>query len=178
MEVKSLSIPDVKIVKLDAYADNRGVFMERYHREKFKDMGVNDEFLQDNYSISMPRVIRGMHLQKGQSKLVSVLSGKIIDVVVDMRVESATFGQHVKYVLSAENPELIYVPDGFAHGFANIGDASASVSYKVSAIYDPQKEKGISLLDSDFNIDWGIENPIISERDKSLPTMKEYLAGI
>ncbi|MEO5969567.1 MAG: dTDP-4-dehydrorhamnose 3,5-epimerase [Bdellovibrionia bacterium] len=176
MKVESMEIEGLKVVQLDIWKDSRGFFMERFNLDKFRNAGLPFEFVQDNHSRSIPRVLRGLHYQPepAQGKLVGVLKGKIWDVAVDIRHESKTFGKSFGLELSDENGLLLWIPAGFAHGFCVLGDEPADVLYKVNALYNPKTEAGIKWDDSDFAIKWPVPNPIISERDQKLPSFNDF----
>jgi len=179
IQVLSTNIADLKIVNLTNYSDNRGFFVERYNKKDFLDAGISCDFIQDNYSLSLPNVIRGLHYQQNptQAKLVGCSSGKILDVAVDIRLNSPTLGKYFSIELSAENGTLLYIPAGFAHGFCVLGDEPAGVFYKVDNLYSSSGDGGICFNDSDFNIKWPISNPIISTKDLNLPTFQQYLTS-
>ena len=158
--------------------DGRGYFMETFHHQKFyENTGIQSRFVQDNQSHSKYGVVRGLHMQKGefaQAKLVRVLFGKILDVAVDVRKNSPTFGQYYSVELSAENKKQFYIPKGFLHGFSVLSD-DATVLYKCDAFYDKASEDGVHPLDTDLNIDWKIplDEMIISEKDKNAKSFSE-----
>lgn len=158
--------------------DGRGYFMEAFHQQKFyENTGIQSHFVQDNQSHSKYGVVRGLHMQKGefaQAKLVRVLFGKILDVAVDVRKNSPTFGQYYSVELSAENKKQFYIPKGFLHGFSVLSD-DATVLYKCDAFYDKASEDGVNPLDAELNIDWQIpqELMIISEKDKNAKSFSE-----
>lgn len=158
--------------------DGRGYFMEAFHHQKFyENTGIQSRFVQDNQSHSKYGVVRGLHMQKGefaQAKLVRVLFGTILDVVVDVRKSSPTFGQYYSVELSAENKKQFYIPKGFLHGFSVLSD-DATVLYKCDAFYDKASEDGVNPLDAELNIDWQIpqELMIISEKDKNAKSFSE-----
>ena len=138
-------------------------------------MGIKDEFVQDNHSLSIKNTLRGLHFQRepyAQSKLVRCITGSILDVAVDIRKDSSTFGKHVKVVLSSEDKKMLYIPRGFAHGFLVLSDV-AEVLYKVDNFYSKGYESGIIWNDNELGIDWPITNPILSEKDKGLPSFAE-----
>jgi len=138
---------------------------------------ANDDstvFVQDNHSRSFPNVLRGLHYQPGQGKLVSVIRGRIWDVAVDIRPDSETLGQHYSVELSDENGRMLWIPSGFAHGFCVLGDQPADVLYKVTSVYNPVGEGGIAYDDPELGIKWPIENPIISARDKAQQSFASY----
>ncbi len=156
------------------WSDERGVFFETYHINKFKEAGINESFIQDNQSFSRKGVVRGLHFQKdpfAQGKLVRVITGKALDVVVDIRKGSPTFGQTAKFLLEADKNNMVYIPAGFAHGFAAIEDCI--FSYKCTNVYDKTSESGVLWNDKTLNIDWELANPIVSEKDKELPTFAQ-----
>ncbi len=174
MQIIKTSISDLLLIKLKSFADDRGYFTERYNKKIFTESGIKDEFVQDNYSMSYSSVVRGLHMQKGQAKLVGVISGTILDIAVDMRPGSATYGKYEKFILSSDGDQsLVYIPDGFAHGFANISSDNAHLYYKVSSLYDPKLETGVRWNDPDIAVDWGIDDPIISERDNGLEFFRD-----
>ncbi len=177
MQIEPMKIPDVLRITLDRFEDARGWFIERYHAEKWADLGFTEHFVQDNHSRSKPRVLRGIHLQHNpaQGKLVGVTRGRIYDVAVDLRLDSSTFGQHVGAELSDENHQLLWIPAGFGHGFCVLGEADADVTYKVSGLYNPKGETGVRFDDTELGIDWPITHPIISERDGGLLSLADYI---
>lgn len=170
---KKQSIPDVLSVETKVFNDNRGFFFEHYKESVFSENGINKQFPQENISFSKKNVIRGLHFQKKpheQAKLVSVISGEIYDVAVDVRKNSPTFKKWVSQTLSEKNHNMLYVPEGFAHGFC-VTSESAIVVYKTSNEYSPNHEAGILWNDPDLSIPWPTKSPIISEKDQSLPTL-------
>ena len=174
MEIINLSLPGLKLIRLNVFDDDRGFFKECYRKPRYADYGIECEFVQDNISYSKKDVIRGMHFQSdpGQAKLVSVLQGKIYDVVVDIRPDSPYFGKWEGVYLEADKHEQLYVPIGFAHGFCVLSE-SALVQYKVSAVYDPQTERSLRWNDPDLNISWPVSDPTLSPRDQISPFFKE-----
>jgi dTDP-4-dehydrorhamnose 3,5-epimerase len=177
MEILSTEFAGLKVVQLKIYHDNRGFFVERFNKKLFQDLGLPVDYFQDNHSLSAPNVIRGLHFQNNpsQAKLVGCLRGKILDVAVDIRKNSPTFGKYFSIELSAENGKLLFIPAGFAHGFAVIGDEPADVMYKVDNQFSKEGDGGIRFNDPDLKIDWQIANPIISDKDKNLPLFADYL---
>lgn len=169
-------IEDVILVKPNVFGDNRGFFMETYKKSKFFENGITAEFVQDNHSKSTKGVLRGLHFQAkpfGQAKLVRCTRGRIFDVAVDIRKNSKTFGQYVKVELSEENKNMLYIPNGFAHGFVALTD-EVELMYKTSGEYAPSADRGILWNDKDINIDWNIDfQPILSEKDKVQPNLKD-----
>ncbi len=175
-EFEKQKIEDIILVKPKVYKDNRGFFLESYKKSEFCLNGINADFCQDNYSKSFYRVLRGLHYQikpYEQAKLVRCTKGKILDVALDIRIDSKTYGKYAKVELSSENQFMLYIPEGFAHGFVVLSD-EAEISYKTSYEYMPKYEKGILWCDEDLNIDWGIDfEPILSAKDKNQPKFAE-----
>ena len=170
----NLKIPDVKLIIAKHYVDERGYFLESYKESEFFRNGINVKFLQDNFSHSVKGALRGLHYQKNpkaQAKLVTALKGEIFDVAVDIRKNSPTFGQWVGEILSEKNHKLLYIPEGFAHGFSVLSE-EADVLYKVNQEYSPEDERGIVWNDPEINITWSINKPILQEKDSLLPTLK------
>lgn len=176
MHVETFSIEGLKLITLDVHGDARGFFVERFNEQKFADAGLPTQFVQDNHSRSAPGILRGLHYQHnpGQGKLVGVLRGAILDVAVDIRAGSPTYGQHFSVELSDMNGKLLWLPAGFAHGFCVLGDKPADVLYKVTAPYNANGEGGIRYDDPDLGIHWPIKNPHISQRDEQLEPFSRY----
>lgn len=168
------SIPGVVVVEPRVFEDSRGFFMETYHRQKFAEAGITCEFVQDNHSRSRRGTLRGLHyqLQQPQAKLCRVIQGEVLDVVLDIRRGSPTFGHWTAVVLSADNKREIFVPRGFAHGFVVLSE-TAEFLYKCDDFYLPGDEKGILWNDPELGIEWGIEDPILSEKDRVNPRLSE-----
>ncbi len=177
-EFERLAINDVILVKPKVFGDSRGFFMEAYKKSDFFANGIDVEFNQDNHSKSVKGVLRGLHYQEkpyGQAKLVRCSRGRIYDVAVDIRKESETFGKYVKVELSEENKHMLFIPEGFAHGFVVLSD-EAELLYKASGEYCPRADRGILWCDKDINIDWEIDfEPILSEKDKVQPLLREVI---
>jgi dTDP-4-dehydrorhamnose 3,5-epimerase len=176
LEVLSLSLPDVKLVRSKRFADLRGYFAEVYAYPDFAMAGITDEFVQDNLSFSTAAgTVRGLHFQISpftQAKLVRVLRGKILDVVVDLRRSSRTFGRHVAVDLGAESGDQLFVPAGFAHGFCTLVP-NTEVFYKVNNVYSANHDRGLNWADPALGIHWPVaeSQAILSERDKALPML-------
>lgn len=170
MKVIPTEISDVLIIEPQVYGDDRGFFLESFNQKDFREKtGVNTTFVQDNHSMSLKNVLRGLHYQipNPQGKLVRVVSGSVFDVAVDARQSSPTFGQWVGCILSAENKRIFWVPEGFAHGFLVLSDR-AEFLYKTTNYYYPQYEKTILWNDADLGIDWPLETPpILSPKDQA-----------
>jgi len=171
---KRLDIPEVIMIESKVFLDDRGFFLESFKESNFTSNGIDTKFVQDNFSYSVKGVLRGLHYQKNpkaQDKLVIVLRGEIFDVAVDIRKGSPTYGQWIGEILSEENNKLLYIPEGFAHGFCVLSE-EADVLYKVNQEYSPENEKGILWNDSDIDITWPIDKPILLEKDLHLPLLK------
>ena len=173
-------IEDVILVKPKVFGDNRGFFMESYKKSDFFENGIDVEFNQDNHSKSTAHVLRGLHYQAkpyGQAKLVRCSRGRIYDVAVDIRPNSKTFGKYVKVELSEENKQMLFIPEGFAHGFVVLSDV-AELLYKASGEYNPLADRGVLWNDKDINIDWEIDfEPILSDKDKIQPKLNKINLG-
>ena len=171
-------ILDVIIIEPTVFGDERGYFLESYNQKKFEEVVEKISFVQDNESKSSKGVLRGFHFQKPpfeQAKLVRCIEGKVLDVAVDIRKNSKTYGQHVAVLLSGKNKRQLFVPRGFAHGFLVLSD-SATFAYKVDNTYAPEFEAGIRWNDKELNIQWGMENGevMVSEKDAELPFFSEF----
>lgn len=169
-------IPEVIIVEPQVFGDERGYFMIAYNQKEFEENILKTQFIQDNESLSVYGVLRGLHYQLApyaQAKLVRVVQGKVLDVAIDLRKNAPTFGQHVTVELSAENKRQLFIPRGFAHGFVVLSD-QAIFQYKIDNKYAPEYERGIAFDDKDLAIDWKIntEDIILSEKDKKNPEFK------
>lgn len=172
---EKLSIPDVLLIKPRKYEDSRGFFSELYKEEPFRDAGISKSIKQINFSQSSRGVIRGLHYQLApfaQGKIVRVTSGEIFDVAVDIRKNSPYFGKWVKIKLSSEEFSMIYIPEGFAHGFEVVSE-TACFEYICTEVYTPEAERGIIYNDSDLNITWSTASPVVSEKDLKHPAFKD-----
>ncbi len=179
MEIIKTAIPDVLILKPKVFGDERGFFMETYRQSWLSELGIESAFVQDNHSTSIKGVLRGLHyqLQQPQGKLVRVISGDVFDVAVDLRKNSATFGQHVATVLSAENKEIFWVPPGFAHGFLVLSEKAEFV-YKCTTYYAPNDEHSILWNDPELNIPWPLDDigePNLSVKDQNASAFSDAL---
>lgn len=178
IEVKPLEFPDVLYIRTKRLIDARGFFTETYSRRDFADAGIECSFVQDNHSYSASKgTVRGLHFQSAphaQAKLVRVVRGSVLDVVVDIRRSSSTFGRWISLKLSSEDGEQIFVPAGYAHGFCTL-ENDTEVAYKVSAFYTPEHDHGIRWNDPALAIDWPVteESAILSEKDRNLPLLKD-----
>lgn len=174
MEIIDLSLSGLKLIKPAIFRDNRGFFLETFQQSEYEKMGMTGTFPQDNHSYSQKGCIRGMHFQTipGQAKLIRAAVGKIYDVAVDIRKHSPTYGQWEAVILDDKEHHQLFIPVGFAHGFCVLSP-EAHVLYKVSAPYDPKYETGFRWDDADINIQWPISDPILSDRDRNAPLLKE-----
>jgi dTDP-4-dehydrorhamnose 3,5-epimerase len=168
------SIPGVCLIESPVFEDERGFFLESYHEMKFERLGIRDRFVQDNHSRSIATTLRGLHYQveAPQAKLCRVVQGEVLDVVVDIRRGSPHFGKWESYVLSAANKRQIYVPPGFAHGYVVLTE-TAEFLYKCSDFYRPEFERGVAWNDPDIGIEWGIQSPILSAKDRRHPALAD-----
>ena len=173
MKIEQTFIQDLVILKPSVFEDERGYFFEAYNKNKLSDLGIHIDFVQDNQSFSKKGTLRGLHYQNppfAQTKLVRVLQGEILDVAVDLRKDSSTFGRHFSVLLSSENKKQLLIPQGFAHGFSVLSE-TAVVLYKCDQYYNKESEGGIRYDDVTLNIDWGMDlkEAIVSEKDIVLP---------
>jgi dTDP-4-dehydrorhamnose 3,5-epimerase len=177
MKTRDTGIEGLMIIEPKVYRDERGYFLESYHQERLKALGINHHFIQDNQSRSVQGVIRGLHLQKApfaQTKLVRVTEGTIYDVAIDLREGSSTYGSWFGIELSIDNHLQLLIPKGFAHGFSVLSQ-HATILYKCDTIYHPESESGIRFDDADLKIDWKVDlaSAVISEKDRVLPYFKK-----
>ena len=161
-------------IRPNVHRDERGIFLETYHQAKFAELGIAEVFVQDNHSCSVKNALRGLHyqLRRPQAKLCRVVDGDALDVAVDIRVGSPTFGQWVCMLLSAKEQNQIYIPRGFAHGFLALTD-SVHFLYKCSDFYDPKDEHGIIWNDPDLGVRWGVSCPVVSDKDSRYPKLAD-----
>jgi dTDP-4-dehydrorhamnose 3,5-epimerase len=174
MKFSKTSLPDVLAITPAVYGDDRGHFFESFNLDLWRAQGLTSEFVQDNQSFSKKGVVRGLHFQRAphaQGKLVRVIVGKVLDVAVDLRPESPAFGKFEIFELDAQKGNMVYIPEGFAHGFAALEDSI--FQYKCTNLYHKASEGGLRWDDPFLNIPWGIENPIVSPKDEILPTFEE-----
>ncbi len=175
MKVIRTKLNGVVIIEPKVFGDERGFFLETFNSSRYKDLAnINETFVQDNHSRSSQGVLRGLHFQKSkpQGKLVRVVSGEVYDVAVDIDPASVTYGCYEGVILSAANKRQFYVPPGYAHGFAVLSN-TADFEYKCTDYYDPADEGGIIWNDPDIAIDWPISNPVLSDKDRVLPRLKD-----
>lgn len=176
MKITTTPIEGLLIIEPQVFTDPRGYFYESYNKEKFVAAGINLEFVQDNQSLSQKGIVRGLHFQAppfAQGKLVRVIQGAVMDVAVDIRKNSPTYGQHFTLELSAENRTMFFIPPGFAHGFETLIDNTIFL-YKCTDVYNKESEGGLLWNDADLGIKWNSSDPLISDKDKILPRIKEF----
>lgn len=179
MEKIETAIPGVLLLRPKVFRDERGFFFESYHQKRFTDLGIAENFIQDNHSRSRRGTVRGLHYQLNhpQAKLCRVTAGEVFDVAVDIRRGSPTFGKWVGAVLSAENQQQIYIPPGFAHGFSVLSD-TAEFLYKCSDFYYPEDEHGVLWSDPQLKIDWRVSEPVISNKDNQFQPLAKIAAEL
>lgn len=180
MTFTETKIKGLFIIEPKLWRDGRGYFFESYSKKEFEGAGIDANFVQDNQSLSQKGTLRGLHAQQNpsaQGKMVRVIRGRVIDVAVDIRKNSPTYGEHVAIELSEENHKMFWVPPGFLHGFITL-DNDTIFTYKVTGLYDKQSEIGVRWNDKDLNIDWGMDplEIILSEKDKELPLFKDFVS--
>lgn len=177
MNVATTQIAGLLILEPAVFSDERGFFMETYSRDRYREAGIEVEFVQDNFSSSRKGVLRGLHYQAppmDQGKLVSVVRGRVLDVAVDIRFGSPTYGKHVAVELSAENHKQFWIPAGFAHGFVALEDDTL-FAYKCTNTYSKEHDRGILWNDPAIGIEWGVPDPIVSEKDKAHPLLTDIV---
>jgi dTDP-4-dehydrorhamnose 3,5-epimerase len=176
MEISNTPLEGLKIVQPKVWGDARGYFFESYSVAAFEAAGLPTDFLQDNQSKSSKNILRGLHFQSppfAQGKLVRVITGAVLDVVVDIRKASPTYGQHFKIELNEENKTMLWVPPGFAHGFLTLAEDTIFV-YKVTGLYNKESEGGLLWNDPALGIDWGVRDPLLSDKDKVQPSWADF----
>lgn len=177
IHVTKTKLDGVLLIDTDFFRDERGFFIEVYHKQRFAEHGITDEFVQDNHSRSEKKVLRGFHYQDMSApmgKLVRCTAGAVLDAAVDLRAGSPTFGQWVSAELTAENMRQIWVPAGFGHAFATLSD-SAEVQYKCSGLYTPESEGTVAWNDPDIAVEWPFDDPVLSNRDQNAMSLAQYL---
>jgi dTDP-4-dehydrorhamnose 3,5-epimerase len=167
-------IDGLVLVQPKVISDDRGFFFETYRRNEYAALGIDVEFVQDNHSRSVRGTIRALHFQlrPGQAKLIRCARGSVYDVAVDLRKESPTYGQHEAFVLSDKNAQQVFIPVGFAHGFC-VTSEEADVAYKVSSYYEGQTERGVAWDDPAIGVQWPVDEPLVSDRDRANPRLEE-----
>ena len=175
MKAVKTFIDGLLIIEPDVFGDERGYFLESYRRTKYREIGITEEFVQDNISKSTKGTVRGLHYQvgnKAQGKLCQVIYGTVLDIAVDIRFGSPTFGKYFSIILSEDDKEQLWIPKGFAHGFSVLSD-NAIFSYKCTNYYSKQDERAIRYDDPELNIDWKVDDPIVSDKDLKAKFLKE-----
>lgn len=178
MEIKELDLSGVFLIKPKVFEDERGHFFESYNQKVFEENGLELNFVQDNQSLSQKGVLRGLHFQKppfAQGKLIRVIKGSVLDVAVDIRKNSSTYGQSIAIEISEYNKLMFYIPEGFAHGFLTLED-NTIFSYKCTNFFHKESEGSLLWSDSDLNINWNIKDPILSEKDQQSPEFKSFIS--
>jgi dTDP-4-dehydrorhamnose 3,5-epimerase len=176
MKILATPFEGLYVIEPQVWGDARGHFFESYSEAAFKAAGLPTDFVQDNQSLSAKGILRGLHFQAppfAQGKLVRVITGAVLDVVVDIRKSSPTYGQHFKIELSADNKKMLWVPPGFAHGFVTLEDQTIFV-YKVTGLYHKESEGGLLWNDPQLGIDWGVADPLLSDKDKLQPSWAAF----
>lgn len=175
MKINTTSIEGLLILEPDVFRDERGFFLETFHEQKYEELGIERNFVQDNLSLSSKGILRGLHFQyrKPQAKLVQVLLGEVYDVAVDIRQGSTTFGKYFGIMLSQDNLYQMFIPEGFAHGYCVVSE-TALFAYKCSEFYSPAYEGGLLWSDPDIGIEWPISDPLLSQKDSRLPCLSAF----
>lgn len=178
MKLIKTEIEGLLIIEPTVFADQRGYFFESFRLDKLQEFGVQEKFVQDNESKSQKNVLRGLHFQRypfAQGKLVKVVKGGVLDVAVDIRKDSPTYGKWFSHELNEDNKTMLWIPPGFAHGFLTLRDDTI-FQYKCTNYYDKASEGSIRWNDPDVNILWNVENPIVSEKDQQAPFLKDFIS--
>ena len=178
MEIEKTAIEGLLIIRPKVFTDGRGYFYESYNKRLFNEAGITSEFVQDNQSLSQKGVLRGLHFQNpphAQAKLVRVISGSVLDIAVDIRKNSPTYGKHVAIELSEENKIMFFIPEGFAHGFVTLQDDTL-FAYKCAGYYEKSSEDTLLWNDKDLNIDWGIVSPQLSPKDINGKSFRDFVS--
>lgn len=176
MKILDTAIADLKIIEPAVFGDHRGYFMESFNEAQFAAAGLPTHFVQDNQSLSAKNILRGLHFQAppfAQGKLVRVIKGAVIDVALDIRKYSPTYGKHFAIELNESNKTMLWIPPGFAHGFSTLEDDTI-FAYKCTAAYNKASEGGVRWNDATLGIDWGVQSPILSEKDEILPLFSAF----
>ena len=176
MEIIKTPIQGLLMIKPKVFVDERGYFFESWSKQAYENIGLDLSFVQENQSLSQKGVLRGLHFQNppfAQGKLVRVIKGSVIDVAVDIRKDSITYGEHLAIKLSEENKKIFWIPPGFAHGFVAL-ENDTIFTYKCTGVYNKESEGALAWNDTDLNIDWGVENPLVSEKDMVAGSFKDF----
>jgi dTDP-4-dehydrorhamnose 3,5-epimerase len=178
MEISKTPLEGLLVIKPRIFRDDRGYFFESWSKKSFTEVGLNLDFVQDNQSISCKGVLRGLHFQNppySQGKLVRVITGAVLDVSVDIRKDSPTYGQHFSVELSEENKTIVWIPPGFAHGFLTLKD-NTIFTYKCTGVYNKESEGALLWNDKDLNINWEVNDPLVSEKDLVAGNFKDFVS--
>jgi dTDP-4-dehydrorhamnose 3,5-epimerase len=177
MKVSKCHLDGILVIDPNCFADDRGYFLESFEQERYRELGITENFVQDNHARSKKNVLRGLHFTRNrpQAQILTVVRGRIFDVVVDIRKDSPSFGKWFGTELSDEGPRQVYMAHGFAHGFCVLSDY-ADLHYKVSQRYDPNDDGGLRWNDPDVGIEWRVSTPVISERDRNHPFLQSIVA--
>ena len=178
MEIIKTPIKGLLVIKPRIFGDDRGYFFESWSKQSFAEVGLNLDFVQDNQSLSNKGVLRGLHFQNppyAQGKLVRVIKGAVLDVALDIRKNSPTYGQHFSIELSEENKTIVWIPPGFAHGFATLKD-NTIFTYKCTEVYNKESEGALLWNDKDLNINWEVNDPLVSEKDLVAGNFKDFVS--
>ena len=178
MEISKTHLEGLLVIKPRVFGDDRGCFFESWSKQSFTEVGLDLDFVQDNQSISSKGVLRGLHFQNlpyAQGKLVRVIKGAVLDVALDIRKNSPTYGQHFSIELSEENKTIVWIPPGFAHGFATLKD-NTIFTYKCTEVYNKESEGALLWNDKDLNINWEINDPLVSEKDLVAGNFKNFVS--
>ncbi len=170
-------LPDVVLIEPDVHGDDRGFLVETFREADLTELGIDVHFVQDNHSRSRGKVLRGIHTSRGQAKLVRCPRGRIWDVAVDLRPDSPTYKRWEGHELDDERHRLLFIPAGFGHGFCLLSD-EADVLYRLSSYYEPELEAGVAWDDPELGIEWPVNDPVLSERDRNAPRLSEFAAGL
>ncbi|MEJ6793698.1 MAG: dTDP-4-dehydrorhamnose 3,5-epimerase [Flavobacteriales bacterium] len=176
MNIIKTPIENLLVLEPKVFEDERGYFFESFNKKKFEDIGIKESFVQDNQSLSNKNVLRGLHFQAppfAQGKLVRVITGSVLDIAVDIRKESATYGKYFSIILSEQNKKMFWIPPGFAHGFLTLEDKTI-FSYKCSGDYNPSSEGSLLWNDPQLNIEWNIDEPIVSAKDQEAQAFTSF----
>ena len=176
MQILETPIQGLLVIKPNVFGDERGYFFESWSKKAYQDIGIAQDFVQDNQSLSQKGVLRGLHFQNppfSQGKLVRVIKGSVFDVAVDIRKDSLTYGQHFSLIISEENKTIFWIPAGFAHGFVAL-EADTVFTYKCTEVYNKESEGSLLWNDKELNIDWGVASPLVSEKDMNAHSFKDF----
>ena len=178
MEISKTHLEGLLLIKPRVFGDNRGYFFESWSKQSFTEVGLDLDFVQDNQSLSCKGVLRGLHFQNppyAQGKLVRVIKGSVLDIAVDIRKDSPTYGQHFSIELTEKNKTIVWIPPGFAHGFLTLKD-NTIFTYKCTGVYNKESEGALLWNDKDLNINWKVNDPLVSEKDLVAGNFKDFVS--